>query len=628
MADPLMALAASADCLALLLILFFITIAFGSRVLEIAGLTTDQPLDYVLFSAGVGFATLQLFLGILAFVIGLTLWSVIALLVLMALAGERGWKTMLGPGKESWKNLTGVFQTSISKAFGICIVFFAGLEALISTAPLTGSDAMHYHFTVPLLQIGKPEQPIFWLTHSFFLGLGHELIGMGLVLGGDRLALLLIFMGGCLTAVALFQLARRLMPIEWALSSVLVFFMTPMVFWQISTAGSPDIWMGFYVLLVTLALTQVSGPPTYRWIILAGAYSGAAASIKYTGWIIPAVIVLCVLGLTRSLLWTALCSIAALIAGMFPLLRNFLWTGDPFFPFLERWIGKKIAVNLHALAFIQADVHSHAFSIQPLHVFYFLGTMGLMGADYGLGNYLGPIVFSFMPLLIFCGWRMRLVRLAGILWFSMLLANALTTQMARFLLPAYPLALVLAVSGAAVACRKGGAMVRFGCTATLVVFGLFCLASDSLYAKEFLPVSLGLESKGEFLDRMAPDYQAAKFINSALANGQGKTLVFFRHLYYLRVPYVNGDPESSWMMNPDWLNSPQMLLTFLKEQDIRWVVKSPEYPWSLAGIFEQCEKEGKFVPEARGEVEVFTGNSRILHNREMVQIVLMRVAAW
>jgi hypothetical protein len=79
-----------------------------------------------------------------------------------------------------------------------------------------------------------------------------------------------------------------------------------------------------------------------------------------------------------------------------------------------------------------------------------------------------------------------------------------------------------------------------GCAATLAVFGLFCLASDAIYAKAFLPVSVGLESKDAFLDRMAPDYQASKFVNSAVAAQEGNTLLFFRHLYYVKTPYVNG----------------------------------------------------------------------------------------
>ena len=619
-----MALIGSAWCVALLFALFLITAAFGSRILALIGLEVDQPLDELLFSSGIGFAALQLLAGIISFAAGLTLRSAVVLLVVMSVAGGRGWKSVLRLGKESRGDLSEILKSSAAKLIGICILFFAGLEALLSTAPLTGSDALHYHFTAPLLEIGKPEHPIFWLTHSFFLGLGHELIGLGLVLGGDKLALLMIFLSGCLTAAALFQMARRLMPVEWALSAVLAFLMAPMVMWQIGTAGSPDIWMGFYVLLAVLAMEKTSGPASHRWMVLAGVYSGAAASIKYTGWIIPAVIAVCILWFSKSFLWAALSSIAALVTGIFPLMRNFLWTGDPFFPFLNQWIGK-VAMNVYALKSLQGDVHSHAFSMQPLHVLYFLATMGLLSADYGLGSYFGPIVLAFLPLLLFCNWRMRLARVAAALWLSMLLANALTTQMARFLLPAYPLALALVFCGAAAASRKPENRVRFGCVATLVLFAVFCFASDGLYARDFLPVSLGLESRNAFLDRRAPNYQTSMFINSEMARRDGKVLVFLRHLYYLRVPYMDGSPNSSWLMDPNRLTTPQVLLAFLKEQDVHWVVKAPSYPEELAPVFEECEKEGKLIPESRTEVMDIFGTSLMARDHEKTAVVLLRV---
>jgi hypothetical protein len=447
---------------------------------------------------------------------------------------------------------------------------------------------------------------------------------MGLVLGGDKLALLLIFFGGLLTAASLFQMSRKIMPVNWVLAAALTFLMTPMVFWQVSTAGSPDIWMGFYVLLVVLAMNQALGQYSHRWLVLASVYTGAAAGIKYTGWIVPAVVILIVLWQTKSVRWTAISSATALIAGALPQLRNFLWTGDPFFPFFDRWMGR-IPLNRYGLEMLQGDVHSHAFSREPLYIIQFLATMVLKGLDYGLGNYFGPIVLAFLPLLFFCNWRSRLTWVAGALWLSMLIVNALTTQMARFLLPAYPLAIALVFSGTAVASRKGGAIVRFGCAATLAVFGLFCIASDALYAKDFVPVALGLERKETFLERMAPDYQAAMFVNSSLAQQKGKALIFFRHLYYLKVPYVDGDPASSWITNPDVLASPQALHDFLTERGIRWVVKSPDYPEALEGVFHECEKQGLLIPEARSEFETFAGSSRTLNQRLRLPILLLRV---
>ena len=343
-----MALAVSAGCGALVLAIFLITVAFGNRALEMAGLKADDPLDAVLFSSGVGFAVLQLLLGIAGLVAGLTIRSVLALLVLLGIAGGRGWKSLFRLIRESANDFSGIFRSGIAKALGLGIFFFLGLEALLSTAPLTGSDAMAYHFTVPLLQIGRPEQPIFWLTTSFYVGLGHELIALGLALGGDRLALLLIFFGGCLTAAALFQMARKWMSVEWALAAALTFLMSPMVFWQISTAGSPDIWMGFYTVLAALAVGQARGESTRPWLLLASVYAGAGASLKYTGWIVPAVIILFVLWVTRSILVGR--TVFGRGAGHWrvSITEKFLVDGRPIFPFPDPLDWKSSAERIRA----------------------------------------------------------------------------------------------------------------------------------------------------------------------------------------------------------------------------------------------------------------------------------------
>src|SRR5258708_17103333 len=118
------------------------------------------------------------------------------------------------------------------------------------------------------------------------------------------------------------------------------------------------------------------------------------------------------------------------------------------------------------------------------------------------------------------------------------------------------------------------------------------------------------------------------FVNSQMAQRDGRALVFLRHLYYVRVPYVNGGPDTSWIVDPDRLTTPQNLLAFLKEQDVHWVLKSPDYPEEIAGVFEECEREGKLVPEASVEVEEIYGRSRVVNDRRKDVVVLLRVAAW
>ncbi len=126
-----------------------------------------------------------------------------------------------------------------------CAWLIAGV--LLALAPVSGSDALHYHFNAPRLQAETPGQPVFAVVNSFFTGQAHLLIGLGFALGSSQISMEFIFLGGCLSAAALFQLSRQWMPRPWAFAVALTFIATPMVFWQMSVAGAPDIWMGFYV---------------------------------------------------------------------------------------------------------------------------------------------------------------------------------------------------------------------------------------------------------------------------------------------------------------------------------------------------------------------------------------------
>jgi len=619
-----MTILSAAGCFAAVLTITLIAAAVGRRLLDIADINAPNPFDNILLSAGIAFVVLQFLLEIIGLIAGLSRAKVIILLFLLAVTAGRSWKILLHSARDCWRQSSGMLASPVSKLLAICIGFFLGLEAIASTAPLSGSDAMHYHFTAPLLQLDGAQRPLFWLTHSFLTGLAHEFVAMGLALGSDRISLLLIFLGGAGTAAALLTLARRWMPAEWALATTLVFLATPMVFWQITTAGAPDIWMAFYVLLAILAFDQFTHAASSRWLILSSVFAGAAAGVKYTGWIVPIVIVCCIFLIYSSIRFATFCAVAAFVSGGLPQLRNFVWTGDPFFPFLARWIGGG-PVNSYGLGMLVADTHAHGFSLNALDVLRLPAAMILHGSQYGLGQYFGPVVLAFLPLLYFCRWKNPTVRLVGALCVAMFIGNAFTTQMARFLLPAYPLALALVLAGAAEVVSKNYRLLRRACIATLVVFTLFASAADARYARDFLPVALGITNRDTFLNRMAPDYQTSEFVNAALEHRDGKVLVFFRHLYYLRVPYIDGDPASSWSVDPNQLPDSQAVLHFLHQNGIRWVVKAPDYPPAIAAAFEECEKQSGLVAETSAEVNNLSGSSRTLDVRIKIRVVLLSV---
>jgi hypothetical protein len=117
-----------------------------------------------------------------------------------------------------------------------------------------------------------------------------------------------------------------------------------------------------------------------------------------------------------------------------------------------------------------------------------------------------------------------------------------------------------------------------------------------------------------------------EFVNQALKEEgrEGKTLVFFRHTYYLRVPFVYGDPSASWAVDPQRLQTTEAWLELFRKEKIRWVVRSSEYPNAIAQPLRQLELGGELAPLTQGEVYDFEG-MRVLGVRKIIPIVVLRV---
>jgi hypothetical protein len=611
-------------------IVFAVAVAFGFRVLELLCFEREATLEAGLFAAGISFPLISFAVFGLSIPGWLGPRSAWALIALVAVAAWRGWR---GFGDWAAFELTRIrFRlrgSSLANRTTLAILALTiSLEALVSLAPLTGSDAMHYHFTVPLLEMGTPLRPIFWLTHSFLVEQAHLLISLGMALGDARISLGLIFLGGLLTAAVLFAIARELASFDWALVATAVFLISPMVFWQITTSGSPDIWMSFYTGLAVLAANRGIQRKQLKLLLLAGFYAGAAAGVKYTGWVVPFAICAYLLLARRSLKLVFTCSLLSVAAGALVQVRNLIWTGDPFFPFLMPRLAPA-SVNAFALRGLIVDTRSSAYSVHIMHLLSFPFAMALDGNKYGLGQYFGPLVLAFAPLLVLARWKTHTARLAGVVWAVMLASNALSSQMGRFLLPAFILALALVFSGLEEAVRRGWKIAGCAGMATLVLFLIFAGASDLAYARDFLPVVFGRENKEAFLERMAPEYRFASFINESLASkahdGNGNAMVFLRHLYYLRVPYVYGEPAFSWAVDPAKCNTPEGLLGVLHELHVKWVVKEPNYPAPLEKSFTRLEAEQKLVPIESSDLETLTGTSRIYRQSQTVRVTVLEL---
>lgn len=499
------------------------------------------------------------------------------------------------------------------------------IEFIAALAPLTGSDALHYHFTTQKLILEQGFHPIFFLTHSFLCGQSHLLILMGLALGGESLAMSFLFLGGVLSALSVACLASRWVPRIHALSFALLFLLTPLVFWQISSSGAPDIWMAAFASACVLVISQIHEDASWRHALLAGFLAGGVAGAKYTGCVIAAALALAFLVEYRSARRTSVFFLGAVFAGIWPYLRNLLWAGDPFFPMLTSRLFPE-RLNPYALANLLADTGAGG-SRSPFQLIPFLFFSGRrVGYTPGFWEFYGAVALALAPLALLAWRNTRAWRVTTVVWFCAGLGIFLSSGLTRFLLPMFPIALACAAAGAFYARQKRWIPVHRLAGASILLACLLGGAGLPIYTTPAIQAALGLQGEQAYLSARAPDYQISQAVNQSLAkdSAAGKTLVFFRHLYYLRVPYVVGDPAASWQVNPDNLKTAAAWHAFLHSEGITYVVRTPDYPPVLATGLEQLEKEGSLVRISETDVENFKG-MRQEGQRVSVPVVILQV---
>jgi len=519
------------------------------------------------------------------------------------------------------KILSGTRGQQLLFAAILAVLLFEGIAAM---APLTGSDALHYHFAAPSHVLQAGFHPDFFITSSFLTGQGHLLILTGLALGSEKLAMGLLYLPGQLTAAGVACLARRWVSREWALLAALAFLLNPVVFWQISTAGVPDLWMAFFAVTAALltARARADCPPALA--AACGVLAGGIAGTKYVGCIFAAAILLAFAWESRSLKRSAVFLAGALVAGIWPYARNLVWTGDPVFPFASRWLAPS-RVNGQALASMLAStVVSGQRTIAHLWRFPFFAAVDR--ANPGFWEFFGPFCLVFLPLFLALIPRTAYWRVAVIVTLGGGLGIGLTSGMARYALPVLPVALAAAFAGAAAVTAERGRIARGLVAVTIAGFLLFSAGALAAYARPSVAAAVGLTSREDYLQQRAPDYAVSKFVNRILAGkeNEGNALVFFRHVYYLEIPYVYGDTTDSWVVDPTRLATPEAWREFFRRNRIRWVVRSPEYPKELTESLEQLERNGELTPIARQDVTTFQG-MRILGIRKTLTAIIFQV---
>jgi 4-amino-4-deoxy-L-arabinose transferase-like glycosyltransferase len=584
-----------------------------------------EPLSWekTVFATGIG-------LGILSYVslalALLQLYRPVAVLVVLgvmafAAPGEIRWIYRWSQWPRDWRRigenqrrkLPGGFLAGLQVVVAVSVVmsFFSSL------APPHQSDALRYHLAVPMryaMEGGWLAMPD--AAFSNFPFTIEMLYGLPLVLGWDVAARLLHFAYFGLTLAALYAFGKRFYSAGAGWISTAVFACTPFVPILASWAFI-EMGMVFYYLLsfYGLALWMQSISRTQRkkgWLgpyqlevrpqrvaVLTGLFVGLAMGVKYTALFLAVYVfaVMLIQGYFQnkkqldyqkmparspwiSVVWM---TVAATLVFCPWMIKNFMVTGNPLFPFLN-----SLFQSPQWSEYESAFYGFHAGMKGGLNQAAQLGwldrvsdvvTLPWRATTHSFGGWqIGPfyLVFSIFVLLFVrrVGRPGKFLVLSSLYFF---LVWSLTYRDNRFLLPVLVLlALLFGLVFGRLFQRWADRLLwlRAGFLGLLIFGGVEMAFNQVLYHYPFGVVS-GAQSREEFLRERLDYYSAYQFLNALPAPQGDKVLLVGEYRpYYCRRSYIASD----WFNQPaiikylEKVNSPKEAFERMEEDGIRYIM--------------------------------------------------------
>lgn len=494
----------------------FACFAAGRLALRAAGFKFSGILEETAFSCGAGFGALAAWVFLLAALKLLYLWPVALFLGAAFLAGA--WDLFRRPlaAGAAAPSAFGPWE------LGALLVLLPAMLLNLAGAlgPEIFYDSLVYHLAVPnyyVIKHGFAPMP-----YNFYsdLPFTHGMIyAAALLVKGETLAKFVNYSAGLLTAGAVLAMGARWFSLRAGLWAALFSYTVVHAMFASWSAGTEALLTLFSVLSLYSVLRREEDR---RWLWLAAAFAGLAMGVKYTG-LFTAVGVMAVYawGERRrpagALKGLALFTLVSSVFVVPWLAKNWLYTGNPVFPFLAGIFGTGPLSDPQKLK----DFASHASQLGPFD----LGERLLIPWKVSMGQagnseYFGPLFLLLLPGAFLLG---APGAPAGALWIFFLAAFggwSVTSSMVRFLMPAYPAAGLLMAAYLFSPGHRALKMVLKTAGLAVCLTGLYWSALVFYDQGRWRPLA-GAVDKEDYLAHTQPAYpysaySAIKYVNENL----------------------------------------------------------------------------------------------------------------
>jgi hypothetical protein len=516
----------------LLLIILLASYTIGAQFFALIKLDFNSSIESVPYytAFGLGFlAYCTLFLGLLGLFYKLIFYAL--LLLPIALSYKKITALALEYRRKDYNVLKQWISFNGYLSFILLFFIFLslGISFVISLSPPKFFDALGYHLAIPnqYLIIGK----IVYFPHSALSNypfLIQMLFTMALLLKGEILAKLIVFAFFPLTLIAIYGISRHFWSSATSIYATAIAATIPSAI-QMATLAMVDLPLAFFLLLALFSLIYWIKKFSYKWLIASSIFSGFALGIKYTAFFyaLGLLSILIILygfmnkrGIKNIIKALLIFAIITIIVSSPWWIKNYVYTGNPFFPAFYKYFGGKNWSQAQETKLQQNTANDIIDKLDILSLLKIPLLLNVNPIIFGLvGSSPGVILFIFFPLLFFYIKKEKLIQI--LLSFSslFLIIWLLTFKQGRFALAMFfCLAIVLGYSFREFLLNIKHYWRVLLCA--LLIFFIFI--NYTIFYKNHkrifdpFPYLLDLETKEQYLTRAIGAYPAISYINRNL----------------------------------------------------------------------------------------------------------------
>jgi Dolichyl-phosphate-mannose-protein mannosyltransferase len=448
----------------------------------------------------------------------------------------------------------------VGRILGLAILVILIADMVLSLVPPTARDELTHHLAIPRLYaragriIEVPMAP-----YAYYPMLLDMLYTPWVYWGYDSIAKLIHGLFAFLTGLSLYAYLARRMNAVYGLLGFFFFISVPAVL-RLSHWAYVDLGVTFYATASLLCLLRWREEKNGgRWLLLAALSAGFAVAAKPNGlvaWLLLFFLLLWASVRETEKSWKKIFTQCVLFAvvGALPVLpwlaKNWLQTGNPFFPLLASFFPAKPGVEAGSAIYVDLGVFAKRdllygeswwqIAALPLRLFFF----GRDDDPQYFDGVLSPALIIMLPWAFKGKWLEEKKILIAFALLFLLYALFLIDLRVRYILPIVPpLVILLAYGVFNVYLRIKRPAYLF---AALLGFAAFHGYYLWRYFQAAAPLAYltGWENRTAYLTRVLPEYAAFHYVNRTLSPNAKIYLLFIgRRGYHCERDYFHDGGE-------------------------------------------------------------------------------------